>query len=97
MRISDWSSDVCSSDLTAGWSDDPAIAGDCFPLIHREARGVPRLVNNLCDRLLWHAFIEEKHAIARADVDLVIDDMKLDARGLAIGRASSRERGCQYG
>src|SRR3546814_764190 len=68
---------------TAGWSDDPAIAGDCFPLIHREARGVPRLVNNLCDRLLWHAFIEEKHAIARADVDLVIDDMKLDASGLA--------------
>src|SRR3546814_2630869 len=99
MRISDWSSDVFSSDL----------------------------------------FIEEKHAIARADVDLVIDDMKLDASGLAadggtlpevdltipaepadtavemqqrrqavsgmagpadrveIGRASGRERVCQYG
>ena len=69
---------------TAGWSNDPAIADDCFPLIHREARGVPRLVNNLCDRLLWHAFIEEKHAITREDVALVIDDMRLDASGLSL-------------
>lgn len=68
---------------TAGWKDDPAITDDCFALIHREARGVPRLVNNLCDRLLWHAFIEEKHAITRADVALVIDDMRLDASGLS--------------
>src|SRR3546814_9665664 len=45
---------------TAGWNSDPSIAEDCFPLIHREARGVPRPINNLCDRLLWHAFIEEK-------------------------------------
>jgi len=70
--------------MTAGWSNNPAIADDCFPLIHREARGVPRLVNNLCDRLLWHAFIEEKHAITREDVSLVIDDMRLDASGLSL-------------
>lgn len=68
---------------TAGWNNDPAIADDCFPLIHREARGVPRLVNNLCDRLLWHAFIEEKHAVRREDVAVVIDDMRLDASGLS--------------
>lgn len=66
----------------AGWNDDPRIAGDCLALIHREARGVPRLINNLCDRLLWHAFIEDKHEILRSDVELVVDDMKLDASGL---------------
>jgi len=66
----------------AGWNDDPRIADDCLSLIHREARGVPRLINNLCDRLLWHAFIEEKHEILRSDVELVVDDMKLDASGL---------------
>jgi len=69
---------------TAGWNNDPAIADACFPLIHREARGIPRLVNNLCDRLLWHAFIEEKHAIERDDVAFVIDDMRLDASGLSL-------------
>lgn len=68
---------------TAGWTGDPEIADDCFPFIHREARGIPRLVNNLCDRLLWHAFIEETHAITREDVALVIDDMRLDATGLS--------------
>src|SRR3546814_3846545 len=44
---------------TAGWSDDPALEGDCFPPIHRAARGVPRLVNNLSDRLLLTALIQE--------------------------------------
>ena len=66
----------------AGWNDDPAFAEGCLSMVHREARGVPRLINNLCDRLLWHAFIEEKHEISREDVATVIDDMRLDASGL---------------
>ncbi|WP_193369806.1 XrtA/PEP-CTERM system-associated ATPase [Pelagibius marinus] len=76
---------------TAGWADDPAIAAECFPLIHQEARGVPRLVNNLCDRLLWHAFIEEKHAITVEDVEMVIGDMRLDASGLTLDGEPSPE------
>ena len=67
---------------TAGWNNDPQLAESCFPAIHRDTRGVPRLVNNLCDRLLWHAFIEEKHAIDQDDVNIVIQDMRLDAEGL---------------
>lgn len=69
---------------TAGWNNDPHIAEDCFPAIFRETRGTPRLINNLCDRILWHAFVEEKHAISEADVDLVIRDMKIDADGLSL-------------
>ncbi|GAB4394880.1 MAG: XrtA-associated ATPase [Kiloniellaceae bacterium] len=68
----------------AGWNEDPTFADDCFALIQRETRGVPRLINNLCDRLLWHAFIEEKHAITRDDVAMVVDDMRLDATGLSL-------------
>ena len=69
----------------AGWNNDPRIAVNCLPLIHKESRGVPRLINNVCDRLLWHAFIEEKHEILSADVELVIDDMKIDATGIDLG------------
>src|SRR3546814_21119088 len=32
MRISDWSSDVCSSDLDGGWSHDPHDAADAVIL-----------------------------------------------------------------
>jgi hypothetical protein len=69
---------------TAGWNDDPSFAEDCFPVIHRETRGVPRLINNLCDRLLWNAFIEEKHDVSREDVDFVVEDMRIDASGLTL-------------
>jgi putative secretion ATPase (PEP-CTERM system associated) len=67
---------------TAGWNNDPQFAESCFAAIHRDTRGVPRLINNLCDRLLWHAFIEEKHIIDEDDVNIVIQDMRLDAEGL---------------
>ena len=67
----------------AGWNNDPQLAEECFAAIYRETRGVPRLINNLCDRLLWHAFVEEKHVIGEADVGLVVEDMRLDAEGLS--------------
>lgn len=72
---------------TAGWNNDPRIAEDCFPLVYRETRGIPRLINTLCDRILWHAFVEEKHSIDESDVALVIQDMKLDAEGLSLESA----------
>jgi putative secretion ATPase (PEP-CTERM system associated) len=69
---------------TAGWHNDPLLAEDFFSAIYRETHGTPRLINNLCDRLLWHAFVEEKHAVGEKDVELVIQDMKLDAEGLSL-------------
>lgn len=68
---------------TAGWNNDPVIEDEAFSAIFRETRGVPRLINNLCDRLLWHAFIEDKHTITGEDTEFVIDDMKIDATGLS--------------
>lgn len=67
-----------------GWNNDPSFADGCFTAIHRETKGVPRLVNNLCDRLLWNAFIEEAHSISIEDVQFVVSDMKIDADGLSL-------------
>ncbi len=69
---------------TAGWNHDPQMPDECFQEIYNETRGVPRLINNLCDRLLWHAFIEERHVITAADAAMVIQDMRIDANGLSL-------------
>src|SRR3546814_10127855 len=72
MRISDWSSDVCSSDLL-----QPR---------HRDAAGIRRLArreHDLCILEDMHAVEVGRHVGAFADRD-------------EIGRASCRERVCQY-
>src|SRR3546814_4579477 len=85
MRISDWSSDVCSSDLdcTDGVAavlepgDDPAPVGGVRPgAVHED------------DRRLRLA-----RPFRRRAVSLRSDDL---GRGEEIGRASCRERVCQY-
>src|SRR3546814_9411228 len=76
MRISDWSSDVCSSDLPRGYAAlraaaerDPLIEWDTHPLEGFESTPIA----SLCARY-----------------DLVVLDHP------QIGRASCRERVCQY-
>src|SRR3546814_7125787 len=66
MRISDWSSDVCSSDLAQSWAPR-AGGGGAQPEIGRPAQSVPPL--------------QGRHPYS--------DHQK-------IGRASCRERVCQY-
>ena len=59
-----------------------AIAGAPYMLfdegavarIHRETRGVPRLVNQLCDLALVYAFTEDAQVVTDATVAHVIDD-----------------------
>src|SRR3546814_7700075 len=63
MRISDWSSDVCSSDLTNG---DVFPLHDIFPIL-AEAFDIP-----------------------------LTEPRPVDVAGEQIGRASCRERVCQY-
>src|SRR3546814_2396371 len=77
MRISDWSSDVCSSDLDgqggAGVADEDAAALDEKLTLRRQGRGRSRQ---------WLRRAGGKGAAG--------------ARDREIGRASCRERVCQY-
>src|SRR3546814_20075175 len=80
VRISDWSSDVCSSDLT----DRLAIA--TFTLRNRTRLAALRVVGNVMtlQTLLWP---DEVREAAFPSLDESPDQ---------IGRASCRERVCQY-
>src|SRR3546814_3927142 len=79
MRISDWSSDVCSSDLAGrvGSADDY----------------LRELVQKEHDRQRLRAMILEG---ANSPLGPVVDDAFFEDLRHKIGRASCRERVCQY-
>src|SRR3546814_10033962 len=82
MRISDWSSDVCSSDLMP------------LQVVERHMRG-------LLDRPVEMRAADERAEIVVSGLVLRLErepiERRLDALGhVEIGRASCRERVCQY-
>ena len=59
----------------AGWKNRPSFADDAFGAIFRATEGVPRRINNLCDRLLLYTFLEENEEITGEAVDIVADEI----------------------
>src|SRR3546814_13094461 len=110
MRISDWSSDVCSSDLCNG-DTDMAISRDLPPLVHGRAIGWQNYVaiqNQPASRLMtdysWRAGSQAdetavvlKNCVGNA---CLLTQARLLGHmpqlTMEIGRASCRERVCQY-
>src|SRR3546814_952763 len=89
VRISDWSSDVCSSDLVAAWFEcedvrvvTRRLVGNIF------ARDAAR-IEQVLDEALYEPFV-----VSAVELQLGVDlGIALDQ----LGRASCRERVCQYG
>jgi putative secretion ATPase (PEP-CTERM system associated) len=57
------------------WNDDPELSEDIFEPIYQHSLGIPRVVNQICSRLLLHGMVEEKHLLGLADVREVIDNL----------------------
>src|SRR3546814_2989644 len=97
MRISDWSSDVCSSDLLAG------------TLLHAQVElllaQVQQMLVQLVGRLVVDIFAGH-HITARVTNWVCTESLAAARRNASravvsstpstIGRASCRDRGCQY-
>src|SRR3546814_14527592 len=108
MRISDWSSDVCSSDIiiveggqictkppVGGRKLQPRFIGpDRFGV---EGRKVDAKVETAALVTLGHGSVEQ-HVVARRELDAELrrESIVRRFRRPQIGRASCRERGCQY-
>src|SRR3546814_4262084 len=90
MRISDWSTDVCSSDLRVGLGD----AGQILIVDHDQFGGVARLLVGFGDDE-GDGIADEADALGLEHLAAGVEH--LGAAGAEIGRASCRERGCQYG
>lgn len=58
-----------------GWRSDPSITEAAFDRIFAFTQGVPRRINNLCDRLMLYTFLEERHDIDEESVRLVAEEI----------------------
>src|SRR3546814_8061317 len=89
LRISDWSSDVCSSDLLVL---GPAGTGKSLLALTFVTAAVAR-----GEKAAMFVFDEEMGLLFNRALGLGIDMRAMaDSGDLKIGRASCRERGCQY-
>src|SRR3546814_11558040 len=113
MRISDWSSDVCSSDLRVTEACVEAeIAQDTQMILGDALQGIADEAHAARGKIVEPAEIVEQGARQRIGVDRVdreiaprlvvapdvgiIDDRVAAFGGNEIGRASCRERVCEY-
>jgi general secretion pathway protein A len=58
----------------ANWRNNPQFTDDAFEAIYQFTRGVPRLINTFCDRLLLYGFLEELTSIDFKDAQKVFND-----------------------
>src|SRR3546814_15555871 len=106
MRISDWSSDVCSSDLSEWWVPRQvdrrvakAITAGLIDYLdglsqrdHDTRANFNVAVDGLIDNLRHHPAYQARVNALR---DRLLDPPELNDH-VTIGRASCRERVCQY-
>jgi len=59
----------------AGWDHDPLISRGALRRIHLFSQGVPRIVNQLCSRLLLYGSVEDLHRLDSNDVHNVINEL----------------------
>jgi general secretion pathway protein A len=59
-----------------GWSGRPRFDAAAIEAIHRFADGIPRRINQLCNRLLLAACLQEREQIDRALVDEVSEELR---------------------
>src|SRR3546814_13338571 len=105
MRISDWSSDVCSSDLQTEWTfpelvaDTLSMERPVLPAPHQVVAELNRTVLqvNITSRrsLVYHAWVTLESALVGFLFGTALGIGLAVALVHEIGRASCRERVCQ--
>lgn len=61
-----------------GWSGDPQLDDEIFPVIFHHSHGIPRLINLICSQTLLYGMTEERHHIGINEINNVIEQMAQD-------------------
>jgi len=64
----------------AGNREALRIAPECYAIIHAYTRGIPRLINILCDYVLLDAFANESHEVAGATIHEIAQDLNFNGQ-----------------
>src|SRR3546814_5503376 len=101
MLISDWSSDVCSSDLSlqAGMLRQSILDSLPFSVIATDTEGQIVAINPAAEQLLGHppqSLVGQSAMIMHEPAEVERRAEELSSQTGQIGRASCRERVCQY-
>lgn len=59
-----------------GWKNDPSFTDQALAAIYQHTEGVPRKINNFCDRLLLFGYLEELHQIDAPQVQVVSSELQ---------------------
>ena len=62
----------------AGATDKPTFAADVFDSIHCHTGGIPRRINNLCDRVLLQGFLSDQTHIDLGSVNEIIHELQVE-------------------
>jgi general secretion pathway protein A len=58
------------------WTGNPLISKEAYALIQHYSQGIPRQINQICNRLFLHGSIEEKHRLGVEDVSIVVEELR---------------------
>jgi putative secretion ATPase (PEP-CTERM system associated) len=58
-----------------GWDNCPQLEEAIYEPIHRHSLGIPRVVNQICSRMLLHGMVEEKTHLGLEEVREVIESL----------------------
>jgi hypothetical protein len=74
----------------AGGPDREIFQPEAIQLIHRYARGIPRLINVICDNCLFEAYLIRKDHIDASVVEGVVADLGLKSGALPPAPAAAK-------
>lgn len=75
-----------------GWEGRPEFDDDVFPALYDASEGVPRRVNQICQRLLLAASVEETDAIDLDMFERVFEEMESEGHSAVQDDAERREK-----
>ena len=74
--------------LIAGTSER-IFSDDAVAAIHRASRGIPRLINLICEHALILAYVEQLHEVPEALIQAVASDLDLDPQPFMVSTTHS--------